>query len=242
MQKKNQIDMTKVKQVYVTDDNPIVEIFSKTPLMSVMWVIGSRCNFACSYCPDVWHDKTSPHKTLDELQQAWRKLMKSLEKVEKQILLTVLGGEPTMNPNLIPFLQWIRKDFNPFNVIISVITNGTATVEYYQTLIEYADIAFSTHSEFMNEAKFFATVNQTQQHANTNNLSYQTHVLIMNEEWNQENIENYVKYLIKQKLSHSIIPIEPVYRPGSNWPAQDIKLSPGAKTSNKLNFYEHITS
>ena len=242
MQKRNQIDMIKVAQAHVTDDNPIVEIVSKTPQLNIMWVIGSRCNFACSYCPDVWHDKISPHKTLDELQQAWRKLMKSLEKVEKQIVLTVLGGEPTMNPNLIPFLQWIRKDFNPLNVIISVITNGTATVEYYQTLIEHANIGFSTHSEFMNEAKFFATVTKTQQHANTHNLGHQANVLIMNEEWNQENIKHYIKYLIKQKISWSICPIEPVYRPGSNWPEQDIKLSTGSKKSNKLNFYERITS
>jgi organic radical activating enzyme len=234
--------MTKVAKAYVTDDNPIIEIVGKEPWLSIMWVIGSRCNFSCSYCPDVWHDKTSPHKTLDELQQAWSKLMKSLEKVEKQIFLSVLGGEPTMNPNLIPFLQWIRKDFNPLNVIISVITNGTATVEYYQTLVEYAHVTFSTHSEFMNEAKFFATVTNTQQHANTNNLPYCTHVVIMNEEWNQEHIKHYVKYLTKQKISCSLSPIEPVYRPNSNWPVQDIRPSTGIKKSNKVNFYERNTS
>ena len=235
--------MTNIKQVYVTDDNPIVEIVNKTSsTLSVMWVIGTRCNFACSYCPDVWHDKTSPHKTLNELQQAWFKLMKTLGKIKKKISLTVLGGEPTMNPNLIPFLQWIRKDFNPLNVIISVITNGTATVEYYQTLIEHADIGFSTHSEFMNEAKFFATVTKTQQYANTHNLGHHAHVLIMNEEFNQERIQHYIEYLMKQKISHHVAPIEPVERLGSNWPLQDIKLSSGTKKSNKLNFYERITN
>lgn len=233
--------MTKVAQAYVTDDNPIVEIVSKTSQLTIMWVIGTRCNFACSYCPDIWHDNTSPHKTLDELQQAWRKLMKSVEKIEKQIFLSVLGGEPTMNPNLIPFLQWVRKDFNSHNAIIQVFSNGTATVEYYQTLIEYANITFSTHSEFMNEAKFFTTVTKTQQHANTNNLGYQVDVVIMNEEWNQERIKHYIKYLTKQKISCGVSPVEPVYVPGSNWPKQDIKLSTGSKKSNKLNFYERVT-
>ena len=234
--------MIKVAQAHVTNDNPIVEIVSKTPQLNIMWVIGSRCNFACSYCPDVWHDKTSAHKTLDELQQAWRRLMKSLEKVEKQIVLTVLGGEPTMNPNLIPFLQWIRKDWNYLNVIISVMTNGTATVEYYQTLIEHANIGFSTHSEFMNEAKFFATVNKTHQHIIANNLLHQTWVTIMNEEFNQENIKHYIQYLTTHKISWSMCPVEPVYRPGSNWPEQEIRPSTGSKKSNKLNFYERIIS
>ena len=234
--------MTGIKQVYVTDDNPIVEIVSKTSLLSIMWVIGTRCNFACSYCPDIWHDKISPHKTLDELQQAWRKLMKTLGKVKKQIFLTVLGGEPTMNPDLIPFLQWIRQELDPPNVVIHVVSNGTATVEYYQTLIEHANVAFSTHSEFMNEDKFFAIVDKTQQHAITNNLPYWPHVIIMNEEFNQERIKHYIEYLIKQKISHNVSLIEPVDRLGPNWPLQDIKLSPGTKKSNKLNFYERITS
>jgi sulfatase maturation enzyme AslB (radical SAM superfamily) len=234
--------MTKVAKAYVTDDNPIVEIIGKESSLFVMWVIGTRCNFACSYCPDVWHDKHSPHKTLDELQQAWRKLMKSLEKVEKQITISVLGGEPTMNPDLILFLKWVKEEFNPLNAIINVYSNGTATVEYYQTLIEHANIVFSTHSEFMNEAKFFSTVSKAQQHASKNNLPYWTYVIIMNEEWNQTRIKHYIKYLAKQKIPCGLSPVEPVYRPNTNWPEQDIKPSLGPKKSNKVNFYERITS
>jgi organic radical activating enzyme len=234
--------MTKVAKVYVTDDNPIIEIVGKEPWLSIMWVIGSRCNFACSYCPDVWHDKTSPHKTLDELQQAWCKLIKSLEKVDKQISVSVLGGEPTMNPDLIPFLQWVRKDFSHLNIIINVYSNGTATVEYYQSLIEHAGVVFSTHSEFMNEAKFFSTVTKVQQYVTKNKLLYSTSVIIMNEDWNQERIKHYIKYLAKQKILCILSPVEPVYLPNSNWPAQDIRPSTGLKKSNKINFYERITS
>jgi organic radical activating enzyme len=234
--------MTKVAKVYVTDDNPIIEIVGKKPWLSIMWVIGSRCNFSCSYCPDVWHDKTSPHKTLDELQQAWCKLIKSLEKVDKQISVSVLGGEPTMNPDLIPFLQWVKKDFSYLDIIINVYSNGTATVEYYQSLIEHAGVVFSTHSEFMNEAKFFSTVTKVQQYATKNKLLYGTSVIIMNEDWNQERIKHYIKYLAKQKILCILSPVEPVYLPNSNWPAQDIRPSTGLKKSNKINFYERITS
>jgi organic radical activating enzyme len=234
--------MTKVAKAYVTDDNPIIEIVGKESWLSIMWVIGSRCNFACSYCPDVWHDKTSPHKTLEELQQAWCKLIKSLEKVDKQISVSVLGGEPTMNPNLIPFLQWVRKDFSHLNIIINVYSNGTATVEYYQSLIENAGVVFSTHSEFMNEAKFFSTVTKVQQYATKNKLLYGTSVIIMNEDWNQERIKHYIKYLSKQKIPCNLFPVEPVYRPNSNWPVQDIRPSAGPKKSNKINFYERIIS
>ena len=168
--------------------------------------------------------------------------MKTLGKLKKKISLVVLGGEPTMNPDLIPFLQWITQEMEPSNIVIAVITNGTATVEYYQTLIEHADIGFSTHSEFMNEAKFFATVTKTQQYANTHNLGHHAHVLIMNEEFNQENIKHYIKYLITHKISWSMCPVEPVYLPRSNWPEQEIRLSTGSKKSNKLNFYERITN
>ena len=234
--------MTKVSQVYVTDDNPIVEIRQKHSMTYIIWVIGIRCNFACTYCPDVWHDKHSPHKTLEELKTAWRKIVKITEHSKKQLSIGILGGEPTMNPDLLPFLQWVKVYYKKLNIPICVYSNGTAPLEYYQKLSKYCDFNFSTHSEFMNESKFFSVVSGVNQYKIEKNINCIINVLIMDEEWNKDRIPEYIKYLDEHNISWRLSPVEPVYLPESNWPEQNVRSSIGPKKSNKVNFYERITS
>jgi MoaA/NifB/PqqE/SkfB family radical SAM enzyme len=234
--------MSKVSQAYVTSDNPIIEIRETHPLTYIMWVIGTRCNFACSYCPDVWHDKHSSHKTLEEMKTAWRKIIKSVEHSKKQLAIGILGGEPTMNPDLLAFLQWVNIYYKSANIDISVYSNGTASLEYYQTLAKYCNFYFSTHSEFMNESKFFSIVSNLNQYNIEKNLNCRIAVLVMDEEWNKDRIPEYIKYLDEHNISWMLSPVEPVYLPESNWPEQNVKSSAGPKKSNKVNFYERITS
>ena len=60
-----------VEQVEVTAQNPIIKIKPYAQHFHVHWFVGARCNFDCSYCPPLWHDKTSKHNSFDELCRAW---------------------------------------------------------------------------------------------------------------------------------------------------------------------------
>jgi len=230
------------KTVQVTDANPVVEIRSKYPKLYVMWVIGIRCNFACSYCPDVWHDKHSPHKTLDELKDAWRKLVQQAQNNSKRLSVSILGGEPTLNPNLLSFLQWVKVYYRQHNVEVAVYSNGTASLDDYKKLSKYCNFNFSTHSEFMNESKFFSTVTSLSQYVKEQNINCHVNVLVMDEEWNKDRTVEYIAYLKENNINYQVSPVEPVWQPGTNWPEQNIKSSAGTKKTNKVNFYDRISN
>lgn len=221
--------MSETTHAYVSDTNPIVEVRPYHPGFKIHWMIGKRCNFACSYCPDMWHDDHSPHKTFDELVIAWHRIMQSIQhRPNLMIDLTFMGGETTMNPNLLPFIKWIYDNHQTQIAEMGVVTNGTSTVEYYKTLSQYCTwLAFSTHSEFMNEAKFFSTVVDVDQHAK----KYSCHVSvnIMNESWNKDRISEYIKYLQQHNIHYSLQPIKDIG-----------KESLGVKKTNKVDFYERV--
>lgn len=144
--------------------------------------------------------------------------------------LTFMGGETTMNPDLLPFVKWIYDQHAVQIAQLGVVTNGTASIEYYKTLTQYCTwLAFSTHSEFMNEAKFFLTVAEVNQHAKQN--SCHVSVNIMDESWNKNRIKDYTKYLQDLGVHYSLQPIKDIG-----------KESLGIKKSNKVDFYERIAS
>lgn len=234
--------MSKVLQAQVTDANPIVEIRAKYPMLRIQWVIGIRCNFACSYCPDVWHDKTSPHKTLDELKGAWRKFVQQAQLNSKRLGVSIIGGEPTMNPNLLPFLQWVSVYYRQLNSDINLYSNGTDTLDNYKKLSKYCNFYFSTHSEFMNEHKFFSMVKGLSQHVKENNINSNITVLVMDESWNKDRTPQYIDFLKENNINCILSPVEPAWQPGSNWPAQEIRPSSGLKKASKVNFYERVVN
>ena len=101
---------------------------------------------------------------------------------------------------------------------------------------ELSNLAITTNTSQQIEFKSELTVDTDV------NVNVLPDIIDMNEDWNQERIKHYIKYLAKQKISCILSPVEPVYLPNSNWPAQDIRPSVGLKKSNKINFYERITS
>jgi molybdenum cofactor biosynthesis enzyme MoaA len=63
------------KELLVTNSNPIVKLKTFTDAFVVHWFIGKRCNFDCSYCPSMWHDKTYKDLSNDMLIRAWNRIV-----------------------------------------------------------------------------------------------------------------------------------------------------------------------
>ena len=85
-------------------------------VFQVTWDTGRRCNYDCSYCPVHRHDNFSKHATLDELKANTDFLFEYIDtymqyRDYKYASISFTGGEPTVNPNFIPFIQYLKNEY-----------------------------------------------------------------------------------------------------------------------------------
>jgi MoaA/NifB/PqqE/SkfB family radical SAM enzyme len=179
----------------------IIRVQPVVPTVTLTWMIGSRCNYACSYCPDDLHDDYSPHPDLDKLKQVWNNFYLKTQQTNLPYKLSFTGGEVTANKSFLPLIEYLRDGYNIEQIVIT--TNGSASTAYYLQLAELVDaISFSTHSEFWNDTKFFETVIAVNKKMVRPKKS--CHVNIMDEVWNRENFPRYQELLTQHNVSHSI--------------------------------------
>jgi organic radical activating enzyme len=180
----------------------IIQITPTTPMISLSWMIGARCNYDCVYCPTELHDMASAHPDFEKLKQAWDSFYNRTKHLNLPYKVSFTGGEVTANKRFLPLVEYLHN--NEFNIgQILVTTNGSASLKYYQRLSKLVDsISFSTHSEFFNEKEFFIKV------YNINEImpppKKSVHVNIMDEYWNRDRIPLYQQWLDKHNISNSV--------------------------------------
>jgi molybdenum cofactor biosynthesis enzyme MoaA len=158
------------------------------------------------YCPTQWHDDTSKHKSLDELKSNWISIYNQSSHRNLKYKIGFTGGEVTGNRAFYPLIRWLREEYADNIKQILLTTNGSATYNYYLKLFEVVDnISFSTHTEHINEQRFFDTV--VKLHKNIHSDKF-IHVNIMNETWNQDRIPHYQKLLTDHNISHNVNEID----------------------------------
>jgi MoaA/NifB/PqqE/SkfB family radical SAM enzyme len=158
------------------------------------------------YCPSELHDATSQPHDLETLQAAWKNIhaQSAIKGLKYKISFT--GGEVTANKNFLPLVEWLRNTYPDIDKI-QITTNGSASLNYYVRLSKVIEsMSFSTHGEFMDEAKFFNKVKALDQMMTRPIKSF--HVNIMNEYWNQDRIKLYVDWLAKHGISYSVNEID----------------------------------
>lgn len=189
----------------VTPSNPIVSVSPYAPAFVVQWLMSRRCNFDCSYCPDIYHDRTAQDPDLATMQQAWSRIMQSSEHLGPMpVSACFLGGELTMNSDFLPFMRWLRATYHQRLGDVGFITNGTASERMYRELANLCTwITFSTHSEFMSERKFFRNVLRTRDA----NVKCLITVNIMDEPWHRDRNREYQEFLDRHGVRHYQHPI-----------------------------------
>ena len=183
----------------------IIKVEPIHPSISMSWMIGSRCNYACSYCPTELHDDYSPHPDLSVLKQAWDNFYTKTKHLGLPYKISFTGGEVTANKSFLPLIEYLRENFNIQQLIVT--TNGSASSKYYLRLAKLVDaISFSTHLEFWDEAKFFDTV------IKVNNVMHRpeksVHVNIMDEPGITHRLADFQELLTKHNVSYSINAID----------------------------------
>ena len=133
-------------------------------VFQVTWDTGRRCNYDCSYCPVHRHDNFSPHATLDSLKDNVDFLYEYIDlhlqyRKSKIANIGFTGGEPTVNPNFIPFAQYLRSEYDTkykdkWECGFALTTNGAMGEKMGQAVMENFDHAtVSYHSESDNKLK-----------------------------------------------------------------------------------------
>ena len=116
----------------------------------ILWDIGRWCNYSCSYCWPSVHNKTDPHKTMDVMQQVVDRVYNKWAE-GKPIKWAFGGGEPTVNPDFLPLMKYIRGK-GGYTLVVS---NGSRSADYYRELAHAVDcLQLSLHTEFWNKDKF----------------------------------------------------------------------------------------
>ena len=111
----------------------------------IEWNMGRRCNFDCSYCGADLHDNTSKHFPFEKFEYTIQTLREFYK--DKQIRMSLTGGEPFVHPRIIDILKLFPK----YGVEeVSTITNGSLPLKKYQQALEYINtLIFSWHFEFL---------------------------------------------------------------------------------------------
>lgn len=153
----------------------------------------------------MYHDKTAPEPGLETWQAAWRRIVDSAAMQGKtRFSVVLLGGELTIMPDFMPFMRWIQSEYHAQLDQLGLVTNGTASASVYTELVHLCTwLAFSTHSEFMSESKFFRNVLQ----ARDANPKCLVTVNIMDEPWHRDRIEEYKQFLDRHQVAYYLHPI-----------------------------------
>lgn len=136
----------------MVDRNNLIQVESTRDkdTFYVHWNIGKRCNYDCSYCPENLHDFVSPHRDLDNLKNIADKIEKHSPRKKVRIWFT--GGEPTVNPNFLELVKYIKSKAN---FLVGLNTNASRTKDYLLDLMDHIDILqFSSHFEYIDTQEF----------------------------------------------------------------------------------------
>ena len=113
--------------------NKIIKIEPAPKYYSITWMLGSFCNYDCSYCPSEWHDTTSRPHDLDTMKTVWRNIYEKTQHLGLKYKISFTGGEVTANKNFLPLLEWMRAEYSNIAMIV-LTTNGSASANYYTKL------------------------------------------------------------------------------------------------------------
>jgi MoaA/NifB/PqqE/SkfB family radical SAM enzyme len=115
--------------------------------ISLLWNIGKRCNYDCSYCSPHVHDAISPHLSLTQAVTFLNNLDQFAKKTNKSLDFSITGGEPFANPDILGILKYIN-DLETTSQRLVIVTNGSLPLVLYQRAMDYVtSLTVSVHLE-----------------------------------------------------------------------------------------------
>ena len=120
----------------------------------MLWDISRRCNYNCSYCWPEVHNKTSPHLDFKVVKRYIDYVIQEFSKGAK-IKWYFGGGEPTLHPNFIEWMQYLQ-DRGQYT---HVTTNGSMPSKFWKKCIKHLNsVNMSAHFESIDEEQFIENI------------------------------------------------------------------------------------
>lgn len=154
-----------------------IKLSRPEPLM-VTWDIVRRCNLDCTYCESTRHNNKSRLPKLDELKSTFDfikdyvQLYNNLRTTKTGTNIDFTGGEPTINPDFWPLIDYI-KQFKDFR--LSLTTNGTWGPNFTQRILDnFAHATISWHAEDSLKERTIANILELNRHP----ISLQANIML----------------------------------------------------------------
>jgi len=139
-------------------ESPLHAVRKDPKIISVLWFIGKRCNYDCSYCPSYTHDNFSLHIDKKKAFEFIDEIEKYSVSQEKTFKISITGGEPFVHPDFMEILKYISSKKNLTQLV--VVSNGSLPLDTYLKSLEYiTNLTISLHLE-QNEKTINDTINK----------------------------------------------------------------------------------
>lgn len=199
---------------YTLSDERANNVSWKSDLQRCELILTDRCNFRCKYCRGIKKELRGDMKFEDA---AWVVNLWSKANLHN---IRFSGGEPTIWPNLIDLVKYTKSKSCIEHIALS--TNGSASIEYYDKLLQAGinDFSISLNACCSSTADKMAGTNSSFDHVSEviKYLSTKTYctVGVVLDERNVEELESIIKYVTDLEVS-------------------DIRIIPSAQYNRMLN-------
>ncbi len=131
-------------------------------LFAVSWILGRFCNYSCSYCWPYASTKIKDHRPTEVVIQNIAEIKRQArERGFNSFHFSFSGGEPSMHPGYLDFLQAYGADTPNCNYqSVHMTTNLSLKMAWYEKYVEATkelnrvSITASYHSEFAKSEEF----------------------------------------------------------------------------------------
>lgn len=129
----------------------IIKIESNLPshFLRIELFLSNVCNYKCNYCFTGNNEGTHPWPKLETFLNNLDHLITYYKNNagKEQIYIHIIGGEPTLWRDFGTFVQYLK---NKHNCLISISTNGSRTLRWWEEYGHYIDrVLISCHPEYV---------------------------------------------------------------------------------------------
>lgn len=175
----------------MTDNPPAFKAINlrNNNLMMIIWDLGPRCNFDCSYCTSYMHDNHSKHSPFEELKKTadfiadYYKRYQKIHKHKIKPRISYTGGEPVINPDFWKLVKYVEDTYGHF-LTQSLTTNGTWPHKFHEQIGKYfKGITISYHVEGPEHLKERARKNILM--LKDSNINHNVNVMMHVDHWDE---------------------------------------------------------
>ena len=127
----------------------LVKVDSNMPsdYLRIELFLSNVCNYTCRYCSPEFYSGSHRWPKLEQVKDNLGHIIDYYRKTtnKQTVCLFIIGGEPTLWPDFEKFIRYFKDEYN---CIISMSTNGSRTLRWWEEHGDYVDdIILSCHHE-----------------------------------------------------------------------------------------------